>query len=129
MSSRRSYRIVERFVLRRKNGLKDFMFLIWAINNDVPFRQIADSLGLSLGRISQIVSAVTKRVYVLTPGAEDCINNLISNNREVLDDAEKKIEEIKRSNLRLIKCGLPDERLKKATPIRTRIEAGVEVVD
>ena len=86
---------------------------MWALNARVPFREIAERLGLSIGRISQIVKDVTENPYVLAPGAQDFVESMMSNEREIIDDAEKEIEAYKKDKLKFIKCGVEIERPEK----------------
>ena len=118
MSNRKSYRVAEHFICKRKNGLKQFMWLMWALNSRVPFREITERLDLSIGRVSQIVKDVTENPYVLAPGAQDCVESIMASEKEIIVGAEQEIEAYKKENLKFIKCGVEIERPETLTHIK-----------
>ena len=98
-----AFRIAENFV--NKRGIEKLLWLASALNAGESLEDIAAELGLSTGRLSQIVTKVFLKRYVFSPGAEDFVEFHLNASDRCQEEFRKELRENVESRLHYITGG------------------------
>lgn len=94
------YSVAENFI--RKRGFQKLIWLATMLNDGHSLTELADILKLTTGRVSQIVTHIFEKRFVFSPGAQDCVDFYLKNEKWHIDKESEEATPFRRDRLRLI---------------------------
>jgi hypothetical protein len=86
--------------------MQQLLWLLDRLNQGDSLSSLVPILGITLGRISQIISEITITRYILAPGADEYVQWYLRNHQWHLDQERKSLKKHQSSGLTLIRGAL-----------------------